>query len=323
MPLRSSLALRLPHARGPGALPPRAARTFAGRRQTVASGAGAHGLAAATSHAHRLYVRRPAVGGELAAALAAELEKLRRGRLAAIEGALMTADLRTRQLLADVWAPSGPPPARGRAGRRGAEPIAIIGMGCRFPGGAATADDYWKLLRDGARRDRRRSRRTAGTSTPTTTPTPTRRARCARARGGFLDASRALRRRVLRHLAARGDEHGPAAAAAARGGLGGAGARRPAAGRPRRQRHRRLRRHQLAATTRSRGPGRVPATHDRRLRSAPATRYSAARAALLRARAAGARHGGRHGLLVVAGGRAPRLPEPAATASATWRWPAA
>ena len=31
----------------------------------------------------------------------------------------------------------------------GAEPIAIIGMGCRFPGGVASPADYWQLLRDG------------------------------------------------------------------------------------------------------------------------------------------------------------------------------
>lgn len=30
-----------------------------------------------------------------------------------------------------------------------AEPIAIIGVGCRFPGGADNADRYWSLLRDG------------------------------------------------------------------------------------------------------------------------------------------------------------------------------
>jgi acyl transferase domain-containing protein len=29
------------------------------------------------------------------------------------------------------------------------EPIAIIGMACRFPGGAVTPDDYWRLLSDG------------------------------------------------------------------------------------------------------------------------------------------------------------------------------
>lgn len=30
-----------------------------------------------------------------------------------------------------------------------AEPIAIIGLACRFPGGAATPEDYWRVLRDG------------------------------------------------------------------------------------------------------------------------------------------------------------------------------
>jgi hypothetical protein len=29
------------------------------------------------------------------------------------------------------------------------EPIAVIGLGCRFPGGADAPADYWRLLRDG------------------------------------------------------------------------------------------------------------------------------------------------------------------------------
>jgi len=29
------------------------------------------------------------------------------------------------------------------------EPIAIIGIGCRFPGGVKNTDDLWKLLADG------------------------------------------------------------------------------------------------------------------------------------------------------------------------------
>src|SRR5512139_1709784 len=29
------------------------------------------------------------------------------------------------------------------------EPIAIVGMGCRFPGGANDPDSFWRLLRDG------------------------------------------------------------------------------------------------------------------------------------------------------------------------------
>jgi len=29
------------------------------------------------------------------------------------------------------------------------EPIAIVGAGCRFPGGACTPDAFWRLLREG------------------------------------------------------------------------------------------------------------------------------------------------------------------------------
>ena len=29
------------------------------------------------------------------------------------------------------------------------EPIAIVGMSCRFPGGADSPEAYWRLLRDG------------------------------------------------------------------------------------------------------------------------------------------------------------------------------
>src|SRR5690606_6957318 len=35
------------------------------------------------------------------------------------------------------------------AGRREREPIAVVGMGCRFPGGAHDPEAFWELLRDG------------------------------------------------------------------------------------------------------------------------------------------------------------------------------
>ncbi|GCB53536.1 malonyl CoA-acyl carrier protein transacylase [Streptomyces sp. NL15-2K] len=44
--------------------------------------------------------------------------------------------------------PSTPEPARTSAARTD-EPIAIIGMACRFPGGVRTPEDLWQLLRDG------------------------------------------------------------------------------------------------------------------------------------------------------------------------------
>ena len=37
----------------------------------------------------------------------------------------------------------------GEAERRAKEPLAIVGIGCRFPGGVNGPDDFWRLLMDG------------------------------------------------------------------------------------------------------------------------------------------------------------------------------
>src|SRR5919112_6296445 len=33
--------------------------------------------------------------------------------------------------------------------RERTEPLAIVGIGCRFPGGASSPESYWRMLRDG------------------------------------------------------------------------------------------------------------------------------------------------------------------------------
>ena len=124
--------------------------------------------------------------------------------------------------------------------------------------------------------------------------------------GGFLRGRRPVRPAVLRHLAARSGEHGPPAAPAAGGELGGARARRASPRRAARaadtgvfvgiSTQRLLA--QLVQGQRRR-PHRPLLRHGRRL-------LRGLGPALLPARPPGAEPGGRHGVLVVAGGRPPR-----------------
>ena len=190
-----------------------------------------------------------------------------------------------------------------------AEPVAVVGIGCRFPGDAVQA----RTLLAAAGRRGRRYQRGAGRSLGCR--------RLLRSRpvdpgsdddemGRLPLRHRQVRRRFLRHRPARGRGDGPAAAAAARGRLGGAGARRHRAG-------------SLAGSRTGvyRGSRTTTTTHEPRRRD---PRSDGRR--LLRDRqraqrgggparricwACGARRGGRHGVLVVAGGGPPGLPEPA------------
>ena len=48
------------------------------------------------------------------------------------------------------------------AEKAGTEPIAVVGMACRFPGGVDNPDEYWELLQTGPQRNRPRTARTMG-----------------------------------------------------------------------------------------------------------------------------------------------------------------
>ena len=125
----------------------------------------------------------------------------------------------------------GDPRAQGRARaeRKAAlrEPIAIVGMGMRFPGGVNDAEAFAKLL-------------WSGTDAITEIPAdrwsledfyaddPDAFGKMTTRYGAFIEQW-TIRCRVLRHLTARGGEYGSAAASAAGGRLAGAGGRGPCA----------------------------------------------------------------------------------------------
>ena len=160
----------------------------------------------------------------------------------------------------------------------------------------------------------RRGRHHRGASRPVGRRRALRSGRIGRGEGqhpvGWVPRSRRpLRSAVLRHLAARGDPDGSATAPRARAGLGGARGRRHSAPAPRGEPHRCLPRcplHGLRAPPGSRGARGDHRAHEHRRRG-----LHHRQPRLVRARVAGAEPDGGHRVLVVAGGRAPRLSEPA------------
>ena len=70
-----------------------------------------------------------------------------------------------------------------------AEPIAVVGMACRFPGGAVDPQSYWQLLCGGVDAIRETPPRPLGRRPASTTPIPPRPARCARAGAGISTGS--------------------------------------------------------------------------------------------------------------------------------------
>ena len=107
------------------------------------------------------------------------------------------------------------------------EPIAVVGIGCRLPGGVDNADEFWKLLQDGKsgviRVPADRWDADEFYSPDHTVPGTI----CNR-EGGFLTSWQPdeFDAEFFSIAPARGGRDGPPAAVAARGGLGGAGERR-------------------------------------------------------------------------------------------------
>ena len=198
---------------------------------------------------------------------------------------------------------------RGRGGGRlpaAGEPVAIVGMGCRFPGGAAARRSCGSCWPAAATRSSGFPADRGWDLDGLYDPDPDHAGTSYAREGGFVARRGGVRRGVLRDQPAGGAGDGPAAAAAARGVLGGAGA-----GRDRPGRRCAARRTGVFAGADRPGYGAGLAggpagaegyllTGDRGQRDL--------RPGVVRARPGGPGGDGGHGVLVVAGGAAPGLP---------------
>ena len=197
------------------------------------------------------------------------------------------------------------------------QPIAVVGIGCRFPGGANDPDAFWDLLAEG---------RDALSPIPETRwdvaryydSNPEAAGKMYVDQGGFLGPIDVFDADFFAIAAARGGRHGSATAAAAGGFVGGTGECRHRRRLTRRQPGRRLRGHDLQRLSCSANP-RQPGRHQR----LPSHRQRVelrGRTPRLHPGAARALYGPGHGVLPPPWSAFIWLARACARGSATWRW---
>ncbi len=330
--LLRGLARRRPRARkGPGPLAARLAEVGEGERERVVLRLVREHVARVLGHASEGAVNLNAAFRDLGFDSLAAIEL--RNRLGAATGLRLAATIvfdhpttreLARHLLREV-VETGLSPSQARGARvAGAldEPIAIVGMGCRYPGGVRSPEDLWELVARGRRRDRRVPRRPRlGRWGARTTPTPTIPGTSYTRHGGFLYDAGEFDPAFFGISPREALAMDPQQRLLLRGRLGGARTRRHRSPLARGHPHRRLRRrHVPRLRLRPSGSdaqgveGHLAHRQRRQHRLRPGRLH-------LRPRGPG-RHR-RHRLLLLAGRAAPGLPGAARRRVRPWRWPAA